>query len=130
MPAASASAHTHQQRVLVVDDAEVNRLFIELGLQKEPLLIDTASSGAEALNKLSQQHYDVVLTDISMPTMSGEELLQAIRAAGYAMPLMAVTGNVSEDEVNHYLALGFADVVHKPVDMNVLRQKLVALLRH
>jgi len=77
---------------------------------------------------LAQQRYDLVVTDISMPTMSGEQLLAAIRAAGHSMPLIAVTGNVSEADTRKYRVLGFADVVHKPVNIILLRQKIAQCL--
>ena len=117
-----------EQRMLVVDDDKVNRTLIELALKQDDLLLDTASSAQRALDMLAQQRYDLVVTDISMPTMSGEQLLAAIRAAGHSMPLIAVTGNVSEADTRKYRALGFADVVHKPVNIILLRQKIAQCL--
>gem|GEM_PF-1131644 len=117
-----------EQRMLVVDDDKVNRTLIELALKQDDLLLDTASSAQRALDMLAQQRYDLVVTDISMPTMSGEQLLAAIRAAGHSMPLIAVTGNVSEADTRKYRALGFADVVHKPVNIILLRKKIAQCL--
>ena len=111
-------------KLLVVDDDQVNRSFIEFAMKKEGAVVDTVSTGAEALMRLGAEKYDVVITDMSMPLMSGDQLLTKIRELGVFVPVLAVTGNDDAMNRQHYMDMGFADVMPKPLNMNILRKKI------
>ena len=65
-------------RILVVDDEESLRFFLTKGLQKAGYAVDAAAAGREAIERLSKTSYDVVLTDIVMPDVSGLDVLGAV----------------------------------------------------
>lgn len=118
-----------QSRLLVVEDDFVSRKVLETALCERVETLTLVSSGEQALQALSVHHVDVVLTDIAMPGMSGVELLHAMRAQGYHMPVMAFTGNALAEEVTSYRAAGFDAVMSKPLDTKTLLDTLQSLLR-
>lgn len=107
------------QRILVVDDNEVNRLLAVLSLNHDGREIDEAASGAQALELLAARPYDCVLLDISMPEMSGYEVCRRIRADGAlaGLRVIAYTAHALDSEHRRILESGFDGVLTKPVDI-------------
>jgi len=85
-------------RVLVVEDEQpmlyLTREFLE---QEEDLQVDTALSAEEALKKLSEQRYDVVVSDYKMPKIDGLEFLSILRRQGNLIPFIFLTGRGGEE---------------------------------
>jgi CheY-like chemotaxis protein len=104
--------------VLHVDDDPVNLRVVEEILTAFGHRAVKALSGAEALEQLSNQAFDVVLMDIHMPEMSGIEVMKRIRerpGADRNTPVIALTADILSREPSEYLALGFTGFVPKPV---------------
>ena len=80
------------RRVLVVDDAPLIREIIARTLRTAGHTIDTATDGQEALAKFREGKWDLVITDLFMPHMNGEELAAAIRAEAPGVPVVLLTG--------------------------------------
>ena len=90
-------------------------------LRGEPLEIDTASSGTEALAKLDENGYDLLLCDVGMPDISGWQVAQKARVRHPAMPIFMVTGWANEF-VSAESRPGSVDgVIAKPVEIDELR---------
>ena len=104
--------------VLHVDDDPVNLRVVEEILTAFGHRAVKAQSGQDALEQLARQAFDVVLTDIHMPEMSGLEVLRRIRelpGPEAAVPVVALTADILSREPAEYFALGFAGFVPKPV---------------
>jgi CheY-like chemotaxis protein len=104
--------------VLHVDDDPVNLRVVEEILTAFGHRAVKALSGAEALEQMTRQAFDVVLMDIHMPEMSGIEVLKRIRAGAGPerdTPVIALTADILSREPAEYLALGFSGFVPKPV---------------
>lgn len=104
--------------VLHVDDDPVNLRVVEEILTAFGHRAVKALSGAEAIEQIGRQAFDVVLMDIHMPEMSGIEALKRIRErAGPERdtPVIALTADILSREPAEYLALGFSGFVPKPV---------------
>ncbi len=115
------------RRVLVVDDTELNRKLAAVILRRFDWEADEASGGQEALDMLAGEvPYQLVLLDIKMPGMSGEEVCQIIRANPLTakLPLIAYTAHALEDEVEGFLALGFNAVLIKPISLETLERSI------
>ncbi len=116
--------------VLVVEDTPVNQTIIRIGLERMGYRVDTASNGAEAIQKFEDGDYAVVLMDCHMPGMDGYTAATAIRdyearMGRRRMPIIAVTAAVTGDEQARCRAAGMDDYLSKPFSM----QGLDAMLR-
>lgn len=107
-------------RVLCVDDSRINLKVASRPLIKAGAQVEAVLSGKEALALLESRDFDIVISDISMPEMDGEELQQHIRQIRPELPVVALTGNVLEDDVERYLANGFVAALAKPLDVDRL----------
>lgn len=110
------------RRVLVVDDHPVNRQLPAMLLRGTEWVCESAASGEEALAKLNAAPYDVVLLDISMPDLSGDEVCRRIRAdARFSnLRVIAYTAHAMEEAKNSILAAGFDSLLTKPISKQTL----------
>ncbi len=116
--------------LLVVDDNEMNRDMLTRRLVKQGYRVATASDGHEALRRIDEERFDVVLLDVMMPGMSGLDVLQVIRKTRLPAELpviMATSRDASEDIVRAF-ALGANDYVTKPLDFPVVLARLATQL--
>jgi two-component system chemotaxis response regulator CheY len=116
-------------RVLVVDDSPVMRLFIKriLDLSRfEVSQVLEAGNGLDALALLESQSVDVVLTDINMPRMNGEELILQLREDKNLreVPVLVISGDSSETRVNRMLEIGARGCISKPFSPERLKSEL------
>jgi CheY-like chemotaxis protein len=104
--------------VLHVDDDPMNLRVVEEILSAFGHKGVRAASGAEALRRLAEQAFDIVLMDIHMPELSGVDTVRHLRASGgpnAAIPVIALTADVVSRRPEEYRALGFQDFVAKPI---------------
>jgi len=119
-------------RLLLVEDNEINREFALELLHGEGLVVDAVSEGANALERVQRQHYDLVLMDIQMPVMDGLEATRRIRALAESsgdsryreMPIIAMTAMAMAQDIEKSKAAGMNDHISKPV----MPEKLFAVL--
>ena len=121
-----------EAKILVVDDNAVN-LKVASGIFKGyNIEIDTAKSGSESLKKLEEKEYNLVLMDMVMPEMSGEETLKKIREsknkAISEIPVVALTANTGGNIREEILSLGFQEYLAKPIKTRYLTQILLDFL--
>ncbi|MBR1627958.1 MAG: response regulator, partial [Lachnospiraceae bacterium] len=116
-------------KLLYVDDTEMNLMVLTGLLEQTKVQMDTAASGAQALELLNKTKYDVLLIDHRMPGMDGVELLSHIKSDSENMnqntPSIALTANVVEGEREICIRAGFDDYLEKPVN----GKRLEAMLR-
>jgi CheY-like chemotaxis protein len=113
--------------VLHVDDDPMNLRVVEEILTAFGHKSVRAASGEEALVRLGEQAFDVVLMDIHMPGMSGVEAvgrLRAMPAPASNTPVIALTADVISRRPDEYRALGFQDFVSKPILVSGLLQAI------
>ena len=110
------------RRVLVVDDESTNLLLLQHALRKSGYEVDTARSAFEAKEVLARALPDIILLDISMPEVSGLDLLRELRqtTATMTIPVMLVSALTDTDTIVEGLQWGANDYITKPVDVNVL----------
>jgi len=117
--------------ILAVDDNELNLKFLKMMTQKWNVKFYSAANGKQALDVLAKENITVVLTDIQMPEMNGYELLQAIKKLPNPLsklPVIVISANPEEFEMNKILNKGFSGVVSKPfVEAGLIAQIAKAL---
>ncbi|MFM6928477.1 MAG: response regulator [Bdellovibrio sp.] len=116
-------------RVLLVDDVTDNILLMEHFLKKYDVKIDQASNGLEAIGKISENQYDVVLMDIQMPVMDGHTATQYLRAQGITIPIIAVTAHAMKEDKERSLEAGCNDYLTKPIKPQLLFHTIAAHIK-
>ena len=106
--------------ILVVDDNEVNRIVVQSMLEKTGGTITLACNGVEAVACCEKVPPDLILMDIQMPEMDGMEACSRILSTHPNIPIIALTANVMQQDVDKYAAHGFVAHLGKPVDMALL----------
>jgi two-component system, chemotaxis family, chemotaxis protein CheY len=122
-------------KILVVDDEKDIKILFEQRFRREirsgEFIFDFAFSGEEALEYLKNNHQEVVLilSDINMPGMSGLQLLKNIKEK-YELPppvVMMITAYGDNENYTQAMKLGADDFLTKPVDFNMLKEKINSL---
>jgi len=122
------------QRVLLVDDVEINREIVLTLLEPTQLGIYCAENGAQAVKmfKASPFKYDLILMDIQMPEMDGYEATQLIRALDFpkakSIPIIAMTANVFREDVERCLKTGMNGHIGKPINFKEILNCLTSYL--
>ena len=115
-----------EARILVVDDIELNLAVIKGLLKNTGIHIDTALSGAEAIEKMHAVRYDIVFLDHMMPEMDGIETLECIHSDKAidlsSTPVIALTANAITGSQKMYTDHGFTDYLSKPINPKQLEQ--------
>ncbi|GIV08724.1 MAG: hypothetical protein KatS3mg019_0815 [Fimbriimonadales bacterium] len=109
-------------RILLVEDNEVNRKVATRLLTKLQVEVDVAVNGLEAVKKVSENAYDLILMDCQMPEMDGYEATRVLRERGITTPIIALTANALEGDREKCLACGMSDYLSKPIQADKLRE--------
>lgn len=115
------------RRLLLAEDNDINKMIVLEMLEETGVDVDVAVNGAEALELLQRQDYDLVLMDIQMPIMDGYEATRRIRAMGgrfETIPIVAMTAHALEGDSNKSLEAGMNYHVSKPFEPD----ELIALI--
>ena len=110
-------------RVLLVDDNAINRQVARLLLAPTGVVITEAANGQEALDRLDQQPFDLVLLDVHMPVMNGTDAIKHIRAAEGPwrdIPVIALTADAMSNDRERLLSMGMTGYTSKPIDQAAL----------
>ncbi|MDF2718713.1 MAG: response regulator, partial [Paenibacillus sp.] len=115
--------------LLIVDDDPVNLNILENILTPEQYEISKASNGLEAISRLETEHYDLIISDVMMPHMSGYELTRGIRTrySVSELPILLLTARSRSEDIETGFLAGANDYVTKPVDALELRARVRAL---
>jgi class 3 adenylate cyclase len=108
-------------RILVVDDLELNRSMLARRLERKGFVVETAEGGREAIEKIGQGGYDLVLLDIMMPDVSGYDVLTEVRQSRspLELPIIMATAKDQGEDVVSAFKLGANDYIVKPIDFPV-----------
>jgi two-component system, sensor histidine kinase and response regulator len=122
-------------RILVAEDNRINQRLILLLLEKAGYSTQLATNGAEAVEALKKEQFDIVLMDVQMPVMDGEEATREIRAfetgacgGNRHVPIIAVTAHAMRGDRERCLAAGMDDYLTKPLQNGVLEAAVIQWL--
>jgi CheY-like chemotaxis protein len=119
-----AEAAAPGARILLVEDNPINALLARALLTREGCEIDHALGGDEAIAAVKVGTYDLILMDMRMPGLSGEDTARKLRADGLRTPIVALTANAFDDDRQACLAAGMDDFLVKPLSPDALRAVL------
>ncbi len=108
--------------VLIVDDNELNRDMLSRRLERQNYVVGIAENGEQALERIEREPWDLVLLDVTMPGLSGLEVLKVIRSqkSPAELPVIMVTARQESTDIVQALNLGANDYVTKPIDFAVV----------
>jgi len=116
------------KKVLLVEDNQMNIMLFSLLLKRLGIQITTASDGEEALELFNNNHFDVILTDIQLPKLRGDEMARIIRqnpdSQKASTPIIALTASTLASEIKEYIGSGINQVVLKPFTEEKLKSVL------
>ncbi|MBY0482455.1 MAG: response regulator [Chitinophagaceae bacterium] len=116
------------KKALVIEDNEMNAMLLGLLLKKQQLPFDLAKDGQAGWDLFNKNQYDIVLTDINVPKMTGDQLATAIRNhpnGKSAMPVIALTATIVQDDLDAYRKAGISDILVKPFKESELKAMLL-----
>lgn len=126
---AQSPSQTSPARILVVDDEEGMREFLGILLQKEGYQVETAQSGEEALARLGKDRFELVITDLKMPKMSGIEVLNRIKEKDPDVGVVLITAYASTETAVDAMRGGAFDYLAKPFDVEEMKEVVRGALR-
>ncbi|MCD6075063.1 MAG: hypothetical protein K0Q70_1946, partial [Rhodospirillales bacterium] len=128
IPPTVEDARASGQLILLAEDNRTNQDVIRRQLNRLGYAVEIVNDGKEALEALTAGHYAMLLTDCHMPNIDGYELTTTVRArelnSGARLPIIAITANALQGEVERCLEVGMDDYLSKPIDMALLRDRL------
>ena len=116
-------------RILLVEDDEALGEGIRVALKPEGYTVDWARDGASALHALTHEDFGIAVLDLGLPRMDGLAVLQRLRAAANAIPVLVLTARDSTADRIAGLDAGADDYLVKPFDVDELKARIRALLR-
>lgn len=106
------------KKVLVIEDNDVNIMLLTMLLKKVGIVYDIAKDGELGLQMFKQNSYDIILTDINVPKLTGDEIAVFVRQypdeIKRNMPIVGLTATIVQDDLDDYLAAGINQVLVKP----------------
>jgi DNA-binding response OmpR family regulator len=123
------SVSTLKRILLVEDDSTLRQSLAEQLSRLEEFTTEEAENGAEALARAKDGQYNALLLDVGLPDMDGREVCRLLRRAGFAAPVIMLTGADTDSDTVLGLEAGANDYVTKPFRFNVLLARLRAQLR-
>jgi len=116
-------------KCLIVEDEVPIRELLALILVREGYQVQTVGSSDLAMELLSQNHFDLMVVDWMLPVISGVDLIKKMRSQGSRVPILMVTAKVQPEDIVTGLEAGADDYITKPFDANILKARVLALLR-
>lgn len=114
--------------LLVESDANLNMVVADY-LRSKSYVVDTANDGQEAWELIPKRHYDIILSNITMPHMNGYELLKLIRSTFATLPVIFISEKKDKDSIIRAYELGCDDYILKPFSIDILTYQIEAILR-
>lgn len=110
--------------VLIVDDDFLILKNTKRILESEGFVCEVAKNGEEAVEKIKEKNYDLILLDISMPKKNGNQVLCETRKAGIKTPVFMLTGNIEENSYKLCMEAGANEYITKPYNFDNLVSKI------
>lgn len=127
--ASSAKGNQDRHRILVVDDEPDTLGLIQLTLETAGFDVDTAANGTQAIDRATQDHYDLIVLDVMMPDLSGFEVLRRLQSSSTGLPpVVFLTAKARPEDRQAGESLGAMAYLIKPTTrgqlLDVVRQAL------
>ena len=116
-------------KILIAEDDNELRLMFQRFLTRNGFSVTTVTNGKEALDVLSKDFFDLIVSDIMMPVLDGYELVRSLRDSGDNTPVLMITAKNAYEDMRLGFLSGTDDYMVKPVNVNEMLLRINALLR-
>jgi DNA-binding NtrC family response regulator len=118
------------KRILLAEDDKGLSRSIDILLTLDGYEVISVYNGEEALNNLCYQRYDLLITDIIMPQLNGIELIQKIRKLHPQIPILVVSGNLTDEIINELQHQNIKKILPKPIDPVNFRKMVDSMFKN
>lgn len=118
----------YAKKVLVVDDEVKILEVVKALLESKGFVVYTAQNGKQTFETMERENFSLILLDLMLPEMSGEEICKSIRKKS-RVPIIMLTAKVAEDDILEGLGIGADDYITKPFSLKQLYARIEAVLR-
>jgi len=115
--------------ILIAEDNETNQMLISIFLEERRVKYTLVGDGRQAVNEAMLNDYDLILMDINMPIMDGITAIKLLRSDGYTKPIVSLSANVIEKDIETFIQAGVNDTLNKPIIPHELDTILAKYLR-
>ncbi len=112
------------KKILIVEDNKINQMITRKILEKNKVICDVADNGSIAIEKVTNNPFDLILMDIHMPGISGIEATKEIRKFNEHIPIIALTAVTLDENLDEFYLNGFNDIIPKPYKTEEFFQKI------
>ena len=130
MPNASKNISSDPIRLLIVDDEKDFVNILSKRIKRRHIEVTKAFSGAEAIQALRGQDFDVAILDLKMEDMDGIEVLKMLKIMDPRLAVIMLTGHGSAEAAEQGIKLGVFDYLTKPCELEKLLEKIMAAYAH
>lgn len=124
---------SHQNVLIVDDEPKIQQLIGKYfeRLKTDPKKLIMASNGKEALRKLQNQNFDLIIIDVVMPQVNGLQVIKELKAKAKTknIPIILISGNLHTEIVKQAIILGVKNILAKPFNFNVFTERLGQALK-
>lgn len=113
-------------KILLIEDSEDNRYMVEQLLLREGATVRTAHNGEEGVELTCLEEFDLIITDIQMPSMDGFSVAKIIRKGGFRGPIIGLTAHAFREHKIKSKSSGITEHLTKPIDADALIERLAA----
>ena len=125
----AAGGSRSSRTVLLVEDHETTRITLAGVIEREGCKVTAVASGGAARERLREEEFDLVITDLRLPDGDGMEILDESKRLSAGSPVIIITGHGSEETAVQAMKKGAFNYLAKPIDLNRLRAELEGALR-
>ncbi len=123
-----SASNSNNYKILIAEDNKINQIVTSNLLKKENYKFDIAQNGLEALNAFKSNKYDLILMDINMPIMDGNEATIEIKKLDSEIPIVALTASSADEVRKNKTEIGFDDIITKPFDNELFFRTISKLI--
>lgn len=124
----SMSSDFKNIKILIAEDNKINQIVTSTLLKKQNFKFDIVDNGLKALEAFKSNDYDLILMDINMPIMNGNQATLEIRKFNNEIPIVALTASNQEELIRNKMNIGFDDIITKPFDNDLFFHTIVNLI--
>jgi DNA-binding NtrC family response regulator len=117
------------KKILVIDDEKLIRMSLSLFLEGKGYHVDSASSGEESISKLFRRKYDLMITDIKLPDISGMEVIKVAKKVMPFVKVIAITAFEMEPNIQESIKQFEGEILYKPFTLQKINESVCKILK-